>query len=438
MGVDEGSPTSITSELEQQFHQAWGALSPGGKVLLAVSGGPDSMALMLLVQSLPHTAAKDVAVATVDHGLRPESREEAEFVAETAAQLGLSHTILSWQGPKPATGQMAAARSARYRLLIEHANEIGARGLVTGHHAGDVVETFLMRLSRGSGLDGLAEMTRRRTIAAIGLRPITLIRPLLTQPKADLRVYVQSKGVIAIDDPSNENDAYERPRMRALAATLDDQGLASTAIATSAQRLAADAVERKRAEEDRLRRLGGVFYGWGGASCEARRMSPVDDKHLFARLCRAIVGAPFAPDTDAVEAALSEALDGRLATIGGAMIARRQDTVWVFREPAGVLGRKSEDRPVFAAPLNLAAGQSMLWDRRFVIENRSGSTMVIQPFGADRSLPPTFVGPKLAAQSAPVLTGAGEASPLTDPEGTWRVLAKVRFFDDLWVLDAGN
>ncbi|MEJ1938863.1 tRNA lysidine(34) synthetase TilS, partial [Nostoc sp. NIES-2111] len=155
-------------------------------LLLAVSGGPDSMALLALCAAWANERPDGqprppLFAATVDHWLRPEARDEAAMVAREASRLSVPHSVLDWAGPKPRTGLQEAARQARYALLAEEARRVGATDVVTAHHADDQAETILMRLVRGSGLDGLAGMAAERPLDGV-----RLVRPLLGIPKSRL------------------------------------------------------------------------------------------------------------------------------------------------------------------------------------------------------------------------------------------------------------
>jgi tRNA(Ile)-lysidine synthase len=189
-------------------------------LLLAVSGGPDSVALMLLCEQWSERANKRIAVATVDHGLRPEAAEEARQTARWAADLGFSHRTLRWEGEKPKTRIQERAREARYRLLCGCAREIGATAIVTAHHADDQAETILFRLARGSGVAGLAGMAVCSQIDGLAL-----LRPLLGLRKSELEALCAARGQEVLRDPSNENPAFARVRLRRLAALLEAQGL---------------------------------------------------------------------------------------------------------------------------------------------------------------------------------------------------------------------
>ncbi len=196
------------------------------KLLVAVSGGPDSVALLLLA----HAAYGDnVHAATVDHGMRVANAGEARFVAELCAARRISHVTLT--DPDCAfirTGSpQAKARTLRYRLLAEHAASVGCRWLATGHHRDDQAETLLMRLARGSGLPGLAAIRARRREGTI-----EVVRPLLGWTRATLRTVVDEAGVTPVDDPSNRSPDHDRTHFRALLTDtplLDPQRLAASA-----------------------------------------------------------------------------------------------------------------------------------------------------------------------------------------------------------------
>jgi tRNA(Ile)-lysidine synthase len=203
-------------------------------MVLAVSGGPDSMVLMgLAAERARRHGLPEPTVAVVDHGLRPEARAEAEFVAKAATVLGLRAAVLVWQGDKPSTSVPAAARRARYRLLGEHARVIGATALVTAHTLDDQAETILMRLARGSSLTGLAGM--RSEVSCGGL---SLCRPLLGVEKARLLATAAARGWRYVIDPSNRDSRFARPRWRRLLPLLAAEGLNPARLATLARRMA--------------------------------------------------------------------------------------------------------------------------------------------------------------------------------------------------------
>ncbi|WP_066558584.1 tRNA lysidine(34) synthetase TilS [Croceicoccus bisphenolivorans] len=202
-------------------------LGNGETLGLAVSGGPDSLALLVLAQQAMPSAIK---VATVDHGLRPEAADEAAFVARTCADLGVPHETLH-VSLEPGGNVQARARGERYAALGAWASREGLRFVATAHHADDIAETLLMRLNRASGIRGLGAMRERGMMP--GRSDIMLIRPLLTMPRAELAMIVERAGLEAVDDPSNADPAYDRARVRqglADADWLDPMRLAASAI----------------------------------------------------------------------------------------------------------------------------------------------------------------------------------------------------------------
>ena len=172
-----------------------------------------------------------IEAATVDHGLRPESADEARGVAALCARLGVAHRTLQWKGAKPVSRLQERAREARYRLLVDRAKAIGADALVTAHHADDQAETVLFRLLRGSGVAGLRGMDL--TTARDG---VTIARPLIGLKKRDLIAFAQARGAAFVDDPSNADPRFARTRLRALLAKLGDEGLDAEALDRLARR----------------------------------------------------------------------------------------------------------------------------------------------------------------------------------------------------------
>ena len=183
-------------------------VAPGTKVGVAVSGGPDSLALLLLA-----TAARpgQVQAATVDHALRPESRAEAEMVGAVCKRIDARHSILTIDWPKsPKSNFQAQAREARYELLGSWARGRGITAVATAHHLDDQAETLLMRLARGAGIGGLGSVRTRRPL----VKGAELVRPLLGWRKAELTALVGAAGIEPVDDPSNRDPRHDRVRMR--------------------------------------------------------------------------------------------------------------------------------------------------------------------------------------------------------------------------------
>ena len=226
-------------------------------LVLGVSGGPDSLALMWLAARWRRALARGprLIAVTVDHGLRPEAAREARDVKRLARALDVPHRTLHWTGAKPKTGLPAAARAARYRLLAKAALASGATHVMTAHTRDDQAETLLMRMLRGSGIAGLAAMARETEREGLWLA-----RPLLDVPKSRLVATLDKAKIAFADDPTNRDMNFTRPRLRALMPALAEEGGDSRNLARLASRLAranaaievlADGAERYLALSDR-------------------------------------------------------------------------------------------------------------------------------------------------------------------------------------------
>lgn len=279
-------------------------LSGEPALLLAVSGGPDSTALLLMAAEWGGTS---LYAATVDHGLRPESAGEAVSVGRLAARLGVPHRILRWEGEKPRTRVQERARAARYDLLAGEAARVGARVIVTAHHLDDQAETVLMRLARGSGLAGLAGMAARMQRGGI-----EIARPLLALPKAELIAFCEGRGEAFALDPSNQNPAYARPRWRRLKTTLAAEGLDAPALARLARRaaLAEQALAATAAAVER--RIGLAATG----ACDASALAGEPPEIIRRVLTGAIAALGGEPPLDAMERLTTDFL--------AAVVARRR------------------------------------------------------------------------------------------------------------------
>ena len=260
-----------------------------------------------------------IEAATVDHGLRPESADEAKAVASLCARLGIGHRVLQWKGAKPTSRLQERAREARYRLLVDHAKAIGADALMTAHHADDQAETVLFRLLRGSGLAGLRGMDL--VTARDG---VMIARPLIGLKKRDLIAFANARGAPFIDDPSNADPRFARTRLRVLLARLGEEGLDAEAL----DRLA----RRARETEDALAHLTAEVEARVGAegTIDARALfaAPIAIAHrILARRIAAAGGRDASriglEKIEALAAGLRDALKERRAfgaNVGGALV----------------------------------------------------------------------------------------------------------------------
>ncbi len=208
--------------------QLFTPFQPYSHLLLAVSGGSDSIAMMHLAHSV---GGLKLSSATVNHGLRAEALSEAELVVNLAAQLNIPHVILKWQGEKPITSLQERARDARYELLFGHARTIGASHVLTAHTLDDQAETILFRMARGSSLTGLIGMK-----AHVVHGDIIHSRPLLSVPKQRLVDTCEAYNLCYVEDISNTNTQFARIRMRALMPQLAKEGLNATRFAQLSRR----------------------------------------------------------------------------------------------------------------------------------------------------------------------------------------------------------
>lgn len=203
-------------------------------LLLAVSGGPDSTALLVLAARWAKTVKSKpkLTAVTVDHGLRKESKLEAAAVGKLAKKLGVEHRVLKWSGDKPSTGIQQSARRARYALLAAAAKKAGATYMVTAHTLDDQAETMMMRMARGSGITGLGAMARRSRRDGV-----ILARPFLDIAKARLVATLKAAKIPFADDPSNRDPKFTRARLRGLMPELAREGLDARRLSTLARRL---------------------------------------------------------------------------------------------------------------------------------------------------------------------------------------------------------
>ncbi|HFB97638.1 MAG TPA: tRNA lysidine(34) synthetase TilS [Bryobacterales bacterium] len=386
-------------------------------VALAVSGGADSTALMLtaarwrdLIPDPPR-----ITVLTVDHALRPESREEVRLVCERAQALGLACHILRREGPRPRSGVQQAAREARYALLGDWCAGHGA-ALITAHHLEDQAETFLMRLARGSGVDGLAAMS---TETFLKESKVTLLRPFLDIPRARLGATVRAAGMDWIEDPSNADATYERVRMRRLLPRLAEAGIAPRDIATSCRRLhrASEALEQWSASFLSEHLVCHVTHGWGEVPLQPLLQLPQEVRlRIFASLLHTF-GHP-----RRLRLAAMERLDDwllhdttRAHVLGGARLVRRRRVLVIGREP----GRLHAQTPLEPDQ------EEVLWDGRFLVRVPvPHPPLVILPLGSI-TLPEDFPDrpsgvPAFAWRTLPVICSAKDRRPLACPATDWR------------------
>jgi tRNA(Ile)-lysidine synthase len=345
---NESAPV-LVAELKSLFANL--ASSPA--ILLAVSGGPDSTALMVLAarwrKSLK-SKPKLIAV-TIDHGLRAESKREAAAVKRLAGKLRIEHRTLRWSGKKPTTGLQQAARRERYRLLVSLAKQSKAKNIVTAHTLDDQAETVLIRMARGSGLTGLRAMARQSALDGL-----ILVRPFLDLPKSRLIATLRAAKIVFADDPSNRDPKFTRARLRGLMPMLAQEGLNAQRLARLARRLrrADTAIE---AAVDRAMADLGAQDG-ETIAFEASKYAGLPDEIALRLIGRAVArlgqeGAVELGKLEAMVAALAAASAEKVANVrfgrslAGAMVSLSSGRIVVERAPP----RRRPDGSQREAPL---------------------------------------------------------------------------------------
>lgn len=346
------------SALERTAFAALDALAPAGALGLAVSGGGDSTAMMLLAHDWAAARGRRIEIACVDHGLRAESAAEAAGVMVRARALGHDVETLRWLEWDGRGNMQAAARAARRRLLSDWAKRRGLAAVALAHTMEDQAETVLMRLARGAGVDGLSAMAARTEGEGI-----VWLRPLLDARRADLRAWLAARGETWVDDPTNDDPRYDRIRARRALAGLGELGLDSPTLAGVAARMG----EAREALDAGAADLATRAARWGLCG-ELRldlgqlRAAPVE---LSRRLLRAgltrVAGAEYGPRGEAEGHLLTAMLGLKLGggrSLHGCLI--RPDG------PTGAVISR-EVAAVDPAPLSLNA-DGALWDNRFRIQ----------------------------------------------------------------------
>lgn len=374
-------------DLQSHFADAMGGLLGPGfpeDVGLAVSGGGDSMAMLALAHNWTRAFGVRLWVVTVDHGLRPESADEAAFVARECAALGHPHAVLRWGGWDRRGNLQEAARAARLRLIEDWRGRV--RHVLMAHTADDQAETFLMRLARGSGVDGLAAMAPSRFVscgqAAAGPRGkgfppqatsadegFWLLRPLLAARRRDLRHYLTVLKGRWVEDPSNRDRGFDRVKMRQALADLAPLGLDVATLAGTAQRMARarEALRRRAVEAGALV----ARLHWGDLLFDRDGLAALDAEtrlRLLAAALQYVAARPYRPRAAALEEAAERVLSGGTATLHGCLLRAEKAELRICRE--------------YDAIAETEAAVGALWDNRVRITGEALSGQVIRALGA--------------------------------------------------------
>ncbi|SLN32727.1 tRNA(Ile)-lysidine synthase [Aquimixticola soesokkakensis] len=388
---------------------------------VAVSGGGDSMAMLRLMVEWAGREKITLHAVTVDHGLRAEAAQEARFVGDTCAALGVSHDILRWDDWDGSGNLQGAARRARYTLIGEWARGRGLGCVALAHTADDQAETFFMRLAREAGLDGLTGMARRREEGGL-----TWVRPLLMQERFELRAYLREIRQPWIDDPSNDDAAFERVKARKAMGELAPLGIDMHVVGRVMDHLAQVQQALDVATQAHARSCLRVA---GGALCINRRKfgqaAPEINRRLMSQALRWLSSADYGPRAMALQDFLSALLRGRAATLHGCRLLAGKEEVWLLREYGAIAG--------------LAVPAGALWDQRWQLKCEQSEGLVIRALGSDGlGARPEWRASGLPREVLEVSPGLWQGdnlrvAPLLDSgsDGLWTVPDGVHFFSTL-------
>jgi len=358
--------------LEVRFAARMGAcLGPDfpTDLALAVSGGGDSMAMLALAHGWARGMGVRLHVVTVDHGLRPESAAEAAMVARECAALGHPHSVLRWGWD--GTGNLQdAARSARLRLIDRWRGTI--QHVLFAHTRDDQAETLLLRLARGSGVEGLSGMAEKRRVPGAGFWQI---RPLLDEARADLRHYADTLRLPYVDDPSNADPRFDRVRARQALDVLDGLGLDAAGLAATAQRMGrARAALAARAASVAEDVVIGDDSATGTLELDRDALAGVErdtQLRLLAAGLQWVGGATYRPRAAALDGVLDRAVAGGGGTLHGVQLAVGRDKIRLFREHKAVCAAQA------------TAGPGCRWDGRWQISGAGVDGLCVRALGPE-------------------------------------------------------
>lgn len=361
-------------------------------VVVAVSGGSDSLALLYLL--LEYRSSRpwfpEITAVTIDHALRAESRDEANYVGELCRKAGIAHQISQWHGQKPATGVSAKAREVRYKLLCEVARDVGAGIILTGHTLDDQAETYLMRSARSTA-DGSDRGQSGMAVATLLERQIWLLRPLLDTRREELRDYLQKLGVAWRDDPSNESSKYERVRVR--------KSIQGNDLTQLCHEISAKALQRQELNAKVAAALPSSVEAKGDMVEINRerwcRNEPQTLQLAIGVLLAVMGGQSFLPAAILCKKALKfieETKQYSRLALGRCIIETRPENILLYREMRSI------------PTITVEPGTSEIWDGRYRVTNTGMHPVIIQACGkqALKNRPDDIHVP--SAQSSPAFS----------------------------------
>jgi len=325
---------------------------PPDRLGVAVSGGGDSVALLAALVQYSRDTEIELHVVTVDHGLRAEAKEEISLVTDLCAQWSLPHHVEFWSGWSGDGNLQASARDARYELMADWAYAQNIRHIALGHTADDQAETFLMRLARGSGVDGLSAMAARRVRYGV-----TWVRPFLGIERSALRGYLTASNLDWSEDPSNRDRAFERVRVRDALTVLGTLGISAETLVGVAQHMSKVREALYWQTFLAARDMAQIVHGVVAIDLAKYRLLPDEiARRLLVHTISWTSQGDYPPRRDAVAQAMDGIRTSQTTTLDGCQITVDKGQIWVFRELKAVehlvceVGDMWDDRWVISGP----------------------------------------------------------------------------------------
>ena len=380
------------------------------RLAVAVSGGSDSLGLLVVLNDWRLSGGPALHAVTVDHRLRPDSAQEASKVAALCAGMGVPHDILTWTDWDGRGNVSDQARRARYGLMAHWARGQGITSVAIGHTADDQAETFLMRLARGAGVDGLSAMSDRHESDGV-----TFCRPALSVFRHELRTLLEQRGIAWIDDPTNDDLRYERVKARAALRALAPLGITAASLATVAHRMS-DARQTLylyalQAARQHVRFQSGDLIIDRPAFDDVPRETA---RRLLLVSLKWISGAEYVPRGRALDDLLDAVSVGRDMTLQGCLVASRKDHLRITREWMSVASERCEVTDI--------------WDGRWRVEGPDIAGAELRALGKEglsHCSERRETGlPAVSMIAGPAVWKEGQllAAPLAGLENGWRAM----------------
>lgn len=354
-----GNSSPILSSEFDEWMSFIGYFEPNPTITVATSGGADSMALLLLAKNWVQDRKGKLISLTVNHNLRPEAADEALQVEQWCKKYNIEHHTLCWKhDSKPFSAIQENARNARYKLMIDWCIKNNALHLLTAHHCDDQVETLFFRLSRGSGLDGLACMSAQTIVSGV-----RLLRPLLQAPKSRLIATLKSFGQEWIEDSSNQNPLYTRIYIRKQLAKIPNEII----IKQTANHIINKLGNFRKLLDNKLvsqmTKAAGI-YPEGYGIINHNEFNQLDEDisiKTLGALIRTISGAEHPPRKDNLiylnQLIHTDQLNSK-RSLGGLFFEKiSKNQIFIYREPRAI------EKPIF-----IQSNTPTLWDKRFLVE----------------------------------------------------------------------